>query len=191
MSKPSFVSHEKPNAALRAAMRKRYLQRCLLQSVLAGIAGGLVVFSGHFFAFGAPKQVLSYVVVGLTAIVSAIVYGMWAYRRVRGVIRRFKGVASPKNVYLDCFAVICDRTVGTQKKRLVGWLFLTDRGLYILPLARNEDAYFSIKLENIRTLEACKSGSRFHVFGGSIDGTVFTYDRDAVLDIIKGQLPVK
>lgn len=187
MSNPS----QKPNAALRAALRKVYLWRCLIQSVFAAIAGGLVVFSSHFFVSGMPKQVLSYVIIALTAVASAVVYALWSYRRIRGVIRRFKSVASPKSVYLDCFAVIRDRTPASQKRRLVGWLFLTDKGLYILPLARNEDAYFSIRLENIRTLEASKNKHTFRVFGGSIDGTVFTYDRDAVLDIIKGQLPVK
>lgn len=191
MSKPVTTSHEKPNAALRAAMRKCYLWRCIIQSVFAGIAGGLAVFSGFFFANGLPRHVLSYVIIGLTAVVSCLVYVFWSYRRIRGVIRRFKGVATPKAVYLDCFAVLRDRTVGSQKKRLVGWLFLTDKGLYTLPLARNEDAYFAIRLENIRTLEASKNKHTFRVFGGSIDGTVFTYDRDAVLDIIKGQLPVK
>ena len=190
MSKPS-ARREKPNAALRAAMRKPYLWRCLIQSVFAAVAGGLGVFGGHFVAFGMPRQALSYVVIALTAVTCGVVYAFWSYNRIRGVIQRFKGVATPKTVYLDCFAVIRDRTVGTQKKRLVGWLFLTDKGLYILPLARNEDAYFSIRLENIRTLEASKNKHTFREFGGSIDGTVFTYDRDAVLGIIKGQLPVK
>lgn len=191
MPKTHTAPQEKPNAALRAAMRKQYLWRCLFQAVFAGIAGGLVVFSSHFFVAGTPKQVLSYIIIALTVVASFVVYALWSYRRVRGVIRRFKSVATPKKVFLDCFAVIRDRTAGTQKKRLVGWLFLTDRGLYILPLARNEEAYFSIKLENVRTLEACNNAHTFRVFGGSIDGTVFTYDRDAVLDIIKGQLPVK
>ena len=149
------------------------------------------VFGGFFFANGLPRHVLSYVIIGLTAVVSCVVYIFWSYRRIRGVIRRFKGVATPKAVYLDCFAVLRDRTVGSQKKRLVGWLFLTDKGLYTLPLARNEDAYFAIRLENIRALEASKNKYTFRVFGGSIDGTVYTYDRDAVLDIIKAQLPQK
>ena len=44
MSKKPVTPREKPNAVLRAALRKKYLYRCLFQAVFAGIGSGAAVF---------------------------------------------------------------------------------------------------------------------------------------------------
>ena len=180
------MASEKLNANLRARVRRRYRLRCALQGLPAGIAGALVVFEIYFLFRGVPQSVIPFIGCTVFVPVFGTMYAVWACKRVKHAVERFKGLVTWKELHYDGFIVVHQHPFdGQPARRLVGWAFFTDKGFYVVPLARNDDTYCAVKLSTVREIGPETRRGRIRLVGGTLDADLYTYERDGVLAVLK------